>query len=423
MTSEVLIINNRAVVLAADSAVTVTSWGNGKQEERYFNGANKLFQLSECHPVGIMIYNGAAILDVSWELAIREFRKSFHHERCEKLLSYPERFFEWLRAHQGLFPDERRKTAYIESCATQFLAACLANSDRKSNADQFYKDVLSKLQSTCRGKPPEPFDEAKLAAAVAEFGEPVGKRILAYIDSLSEHGYLKPPETFAIHQIATAVIQSSIYSYKSRFSYTGLVFAGFGEEEFFPSFVEYRCFGFVANQFVVEVQNSKILSHTTGSDIVPFATTGMINTFKTGLSPGIFEDVRAATEATLRDFAKTILADAHNGYDATALEHAVSTSVTSHIEKWTYKAYEEHASPLLRVVQSLPISELASLAKTLIELTSLKERVTKPSQSVGGPIEVAVVTKHDGFIWIERKLYFRPELNTRFLAKQNQQFR
>jgi len=36
------------------------------------------------------------------------------------------------------------------------------------------------------------------------------------------------------------------------------------------------------------------------------------------------------------------------------------------------------------------------------------------SETVGGPIDVAVISKGDGFIWIKRKHYFSPELNHHF---------
>ena len=39
---------------------------------------------------------------------------------------------------------------------------------------------------------------------------------------------------------------------------------------------------------------------------------------------------------------------------------------------------------------------MAEFAETLINLQSLKEKVTKPSQTVGGPIDVAVITKSEG---------------------------
>jgi hypothetical protein len=35
---------------------------------------------------------------------------------------------------------------------------------------------------------------------------------------------------------------------------------------------------------------------------------------------------------------------------------------------------------------------------------------------VGGPIDVAVISRGDGFIWIKRKHYFSPELNPQFAA-------
>jgi hypothetical protein len=36
------------------------------------------------------------------------------------------------------------------------------------------------------------------------------------------------------------------------------------------------------------------------------------------------------------------------------------------------------------------------------------------AETVGGPIDVAVISKGDGFIWIKRKHYFKPELNPHF---------
>jgi hypothetical protein len=69
VTAEVCIMNRLAVVLAADSAATVTQWTGSKYEERYFKGSNKIFQLSDHHPVGLMIFDSADVLRVPWEIA------------------------------------------------------------------------------------------------------------------------------------------------------------------------------------------------------------------------------------------------------------------------------------------------------------------------------------------------------------------
>jgi hypothetical protein len=40
-------------------------------------------------------------------------------------------------------------------------------------------------------------------------------------------------------------------------------------------------------------------------------------------------------------------------------------------------------------------------------------------ETVGGPIDVAVISRGDGFIWIKRKQYFDPNLNPQFLKNYN----
>lgn len=80
---------------------------------------------------------------------------------------------------------------------------------------------------------------------------------------------------------------------------------------------------------------------------------------------------------------------------------------------------DSHNVPLRRVIANLPVNELAELAETLVSLESLKERVLTPDESVSGPIDVAIISKGDGFIWIKRKHYFDPRLNPRFFARRN----
>lgn len=59
----------------------------------------------------------------------------------------------------------------------------------------------------------------------------------------------------------------------------------------------------------------------------------------------------------------------------------------------------------------------------MVFMESLKERVLTPEESVSGPIDVAVISKNDGFVWIKRKHYFDANINPRFFARQNQGIR
>ena len=69
---------------------------------------------------------------------------------------------------------------------------------------------------------------------------------------------------------------------------------------------------------------------------------------------------------------------------------------------------------MMGAVSLLSKEDLAEMAESLIYLTYLKRRFTFSEESVGGPVDVAVITKGDGFIWIKRKHYFNPDLNHQF---------
>ena len=77
-------------------------------------------------------------------------------------------------------------------------------------------------------------------------------------------------------------------------------------------------------------------------------------------------------------------------------------------------SHESHVSPIISTVSILPKDELASMAEALVNLTSFKRRVTLDQETVGGPIDVAVISKGDGFVWIKRKHYFDASLNPQF---------
>jgi hypothetical protein len=56
-------------------------------------------------------------------------------------------------------------------------------------------------------------------------------------------------------------------------------------------------------------------------------------------------------------------------------------------------------------------------AENLVRLTALRQKVSLEIETVGGSIDVAIISKHDGFVWIKRKHYFDRELNPFFVQK------
>ena len=59
--------------------------------------------------------------------------------------------------------------------------------------------------------------------------------------------------------------------------------------------------------------------------------------------------------------------------------------------------------------------EQVTVARSLVNLNSFKKRMSMSLETVGGAVDVAVISKGDGFIWIDRKHYFDPALNPHFV--------
>ncbi len=63
------------------------------------------------------------------------------------------------------------------------------------------------------------------------------------------------------------------------------------------------------------------------------------------------------------------------------------------------------------VMPAMPIQDAIDLAEFLIDLTIKFSRFNMGAPTVGGPIEIAAITKHEGFKWVKRKHYFNNNLN------------
>lgn len=115
-----------------------------------------------------------------------------------------------------------------------------------------------------------------------------------------------------------------------------------------------------------------------------------------------------------------VLADLrHAGVE---IDEKVGASVSMKRHAEFMKAFHErnwqaNFYPLRRALNSLSVSEMGHFAESLLVLEALRERVTSPSESVGGPIDVVVITKAEGLIWLKRKHFFEPDLNLRYLNR------
>jgi len=65
------------------------------------------------------------------------------------------------------------------------------------------------------------------------------------------------------------------------------------------------------------------------------------------------------------------------------------------------------------VFSPMPIQDAIDLAEFLVHVAEAFSRFTPGAPTVGGPIEIAAITKHEHFKWIKRKHYYDVRLNRR----------
>ncbi len=228
-----------------------------------------------------------------------------------------------------------------------------------------------------------------------------------------------------VRQLATDLATSTFCSRRLEriIVNSGIVIAGFGEGEHFPVTCDTIVCGYLAGRPLHSAVNRSAIGDGLDSCLIPFAQKEMVFTFMYGIDPDIKRMVQDSSAELLRLITDIIVKSVKSSYPkyGGVLEKSVKNSLNSLIpelfKKWDQKQRLEYADPVMEMVASLPKDELGAMAESLVNLTKFKRRVSRQQETVGGPIDVAVITKGDGFIWMKRKHYFKPDLNPRYMKR------
>jgi hypothetical protein len=431
MTCEIVIMNLNAVALAADSAMTVTKWVNGQKEQRFFKGSNKIFQVSNFQPVALMVFGTASLQGVPWELIIKEFRAHLKTSSYPQLRGYSEALFDYIRGHPTLFPPARRKEIFVDEVDNTALALFHAMSralklnEKPANDDEKKKTIDQyldhELAAVGKDALPPLFPSGADDKALTDYKNEIDAAITNLLDWAKRRGRLHPDREIDPAKMAVLVLKTLFRRYSKLMSASGIVVAGYGEQDLYPGYHEFAAYGFLLDYFLYDDAGGNAASLSAPAVIKPFATTGMVETFLLGFSDEVYTHVMSQFQHSMKGFSEEIRKEV-NVPAISNLDAHMDAAFKAYQEAWTRKVADAHFRPLQEVVASLPVDEMAELAETLVSLQSLKEKVTSPTESVGGPVDVAIVTKHEGLIWISRKHYFDPEKNPRYFMRQRLQY-
>jgi hypothetical protein len=428
MTSEVAIMNRLGIALASDSASTVHIGGRTK----YYH-ADKLFMLSAHQPVGIMVFNNSTLLGVPWETIIKLFRAKLGHTRLDYLSEYAGELIDFLNSNTDLFPPEVQQRHYLNMLDTFFgglnikinaqaqlvVQVARADGQLKSDVREIEAAVVQEALEEWQKKPDVNHDQCPRDIAEKVVGEQSGK---VHELILNRFSFADRTVMTTLYELARLIISKETILEECL---SGLVIAGFGEKEHFPAMEQYH----VGEIYQNRLKYTRVATWSISSDVPavirPFAQSDMASTFLDGVSPAyqlkvLQELVGLGDMLPAEIFSKIPM---RGKAQKDALRKAAEADCLQKVRELIGRLNEfketEHLTPIVRSIEYLPKDELAHVAASLVNLNSLQKRISfSEDETVGGPIDVAVISKGDGFIWIDRKHYFKPELNRHFFRNR-----
>lgn len=423
MTAIIGVMNKQAVAIAADSAVTI----QGAMGRRILNHANKIFTLSKYHPVGIMIYNSASFMGVPWETIIKIYRRELGDTKFNLLENYSTHFLQFLH-DKKFFTDEASQEEYLGSIIEQLFEDIKASTLQlnggitdstvttfvaflKKNIESITNQII-KLEK-CPDFSSYTLDEFKVKA------KNIFNKIEAGLIVVNSALLSIYPEVRSDFEKLAFEILTRKESFTNN---TGLVFVGFGEEDLFPQLRPFNIFlAFDSRlKFYLDKDRENSISNTCNAAICPFAQTDVIETIITGIDP-ILENIYNKNIFNIFTILKDAILKLIPASDQSTINSINSFDLNPIFVKLLQLngdiKLNKYIRPLLNTISYLSKEDLVEVVESLISLTSLKRRMTSAEESVGGPVDVALISKGDGFIWMKRKHYFDADLNYSFFEK------
>lgn len=436
MTAEIIVLNREGVAMATDSAVT-SSLGD---IDKISSSANKLFSLSNKHPVGIMVYGNSSLMGIPWETIIKVYRSTYLPPiGFPTLDEYAKHFISFL-CYKNVKFHHFAEENYIQDFVADILLRIIrvisnnveANKREGHDIDEIY---LSRIINRVIDDAYAFHHNSGTLYITIEQSKIVfrkyNKHIKNHIDTAFAGFPLNSGYRSKLYDLLVEAFSKSILDNVS----SGVVIAGFGENEFLPMVKAFRIEGIVRfNQNDTELEilkyvedEDKSSSADIQSAVIPYAQEEMVCRFMEGVDPDYLVEEERFLTGLFKDYASKVVSQL-NRYDEKEKRKIFQklsrygNRITKEFSKNMEEFAEDYfANPTVEAVARLSKNELALMAEALVYVTSLKRKVSPDSETVSEPIDVAVISKGDGFVWIKRKHYFEPKLNPVYFMKRHKE--
>jgi len=436
MTAEIIVLNHEGIAMAADSAVTS---GVG-DIDKISSSANKLFSLSYKHPVGVMVYGNSSLMGIPWETIIKVYRsKCLPASGFQTLDEYARNFISSLCYMNIKFHDFDEGN-YIESFVDGVLSdikqVIFANIEANEKEGRDISKIdLQRIVNRVIDDAYDFFHDLETSYLTIEQSKIVFRKYKKYIKADIDEAF----DILNVNSGYRSKLYELLIEAFSRFIVddvsSGVVIAGFGESEFLPVVKAFKIEGIVRlNQKDTQLEilkytedKGKSSSGNELSAVIPYAQQEMVCRFMEGVDPEYVETEEEFLAELFKNYGRKVVLQL-NRYDKNEKQKilrklsrygkSMTREFCSQMKEF---AQESFIDPTVDAVARLSKNELASMAEALVYVTSLKRKVSADSETVAEPIDVAIISKGDGFVWIKRKHYFEAQLNPLYFMKRNKE--
>ena len=414
MSAGICIMNKHAVALAADSAVTIG------QHLAIHNSANKLFALSKVAPVGAIIYANADLMNIPAEIIIKQYKEKCGNRNHPTLAHFVADFFQFLLTNKALFHFDQNEKRLVRSIYMDLLGGLEID----------YKHMIQHKINTVQRELTD--DEIREIQQKAVFQTQDYVSNLQVIPNFDVTSYIKGKYTSDIISYITnsfpwvsdeqkVILFESICSvYNKQFfrnGYIGIAFAGYGENDIFPCMIHIHMSGIINGKIRYIKKENIEITETNPSSISPLAQTDVMQTFLFGINDSFINDIAREIPLQIQNSFNSIDDSLFAHGKKAEVQNSLNTTTASVINQIIQKAQQQYLYPISNSIATLPIEELSLLAESMINITSLRRKVAIDNNigTVGGPVDLAIISKGEGFIWLKRKHYFDPTLNPQYM--------
>ena len=340
-------------------------------------------------------------------MLLNEWTRSLPNSALGTLPDYRQSFLKWLSLNQHWFAESRENDECVEQLTAVFssIRKGMLNAMELNDLRTPENRALDALRSWVQGITTfETFantDDTWLDSTEALLRNQIDERIEYWFDDVPRSEEIDR----CFRAYSREFLRHGMFEQRAK-----LAFVGYGADGVLPGYATTEMVG-ILNKRLLHLPSEPFVGDAEMNPffgILPLGLVSAINLFLRGFEPRSIDLAVGAAVGTLR----RVRSDLSGVVPDDVMDSESFDSVFDRAEDQTSEAIsealwndsdEKYVNPLSYAISALPPATLAAVARSLVELQALRQTTTAEQSTVGGPIDVATITRHGGFEWVRHK--------------------